>query len=74
MKVVFVGCKNKLFKLIDRAKDINTKVVKEGCESHLCSVYDQSIFCYLAKITSYRPNQSTDQNRIYPPTFLKNYL
>jgi hypothetical protein len=35
MKVVFVRCISKLFKLIDSvcAKEINTKFVKEGCES-----------------------------------------
>jgi hypothetical protein len=38
MKVVFVRCTNKLFKLIDRAcaKKINMKVVEEGNESRLC--------------------------------------
>ncbi len=38
MKVVFVRCINKLFKLIHRAcaKEINTKLVEEGNESRLC--------------------------------------
>jgi hypothetical protein len=41
MKVVFVRCTNKLFKLIYRAcakeiKEINTELVEEGYESRLC--------------------------------------
>jgi hypothetical protein len=38
MKVAFVRCTNKLFKLIDRvcATEINMKLVEEGNESRLC--------------------------------------